>query len=52
MEMPMPAIDQAALAFVISSFVIFGVFLAYGSHVQSQIDRDKRSKSKNVSPAE
>ncbi len=48
----MPAIDQAALAFVVSTFVIFGVFLAYGSHIQTQIDRDERSKSKNVSPAE
>lgn len=42
----MPAPDQAVVAFVISTFLIFGLFLAYASWQQAQIDRAKRSKAK------
>lgn len=45
-EIPMPATDQAAVAFVISTFLIFGLFLAYASWLQGQADRAKRSNAK------
>jgi TRAP-type C4-dicarboxylate transport system permease small subunit len=45
-EIPMPATDQAVVAFVISTFLIFGLFLAYASWQQAQIDRVERLKVK------
>jgi hypothetical protein len=35
----MPAADQAVVAFVISTFLVFGLFLAYASWQQARIDR-------------
>jgi TRAP-type C4-dicarboxylate transport system permease small subunit len=42
----MPAADQAVVAFVISTFLVFGLFLAYASWQQARIDRQARSTSK------
>lgn len=42
----MPAADQAVVAFVVSTFLIFGLFLAYASWQQAQSEREARAKRK------